>query len=457
METTHISKRLNLFDSSMIIMGSMIGSGIFIVSADIARSVHTPGLLLAAWILTAIITLMGALSYGELAAMMPHAGGQYVYLKESFSPLFGFLYGWTLFTVIQTGTIAAVAVAFAKFSGVFIPDINDNFIGMKMGESFGLTSQRIVGIIAVWLLTFLNLRGIKSGALVQNVFTVTKVGALLLVVLVGLGIGFSGKGNMQNFEPFFPSDWQAGFIGIFAAAMVGSLFSSDAWNNITFTAGEIKSPQRNLPLSLFIGTGVVSILYILANVTYIYVLGINGIASAPSDRVGTALLQTLLGSGGEIVMTALILVSTFGCLNGMVLAGARVYYAMAKDGYFIRSAERLNRNQVPSTALFLQAIWASLLTLSGKYIDLLNYVIFAVLLFYILTVAGLIKLRLTQPDRTRPYKVIGYPVVPALYIVLASVICIFLMIEKTTPSLAGLGIVLAGVPIYYFTMNKNKA
>jgi APA family basic amino acid/polyamine antiporter len=447
------SKKLNLFDSAMIIMGSMIGSGIFIVSADIARSVHTPGMLLAVWLLTAVITLMGALSYGELSAMMPKAGGQYIYLKEAFNPLFGFLYGWTLFTVIQTGTIAAVGVAFAKFSGVLFPFINDEPLGFSIG-TFAITNQRIIGILAVWLLTILNLRGVKSGAMIQNIFTVTKVGALLLVILAGFGLGMSGNGNVQNFQPLFPSEWEWGMVGIFAAAMVGSLFSSDAWNNITFTAGEIQKPQRNIPLSLLIGTGVVSLLYILANVIYIYVLGMEGIAGAKSDRVGTALLENLLGSGGELVMTGLILISTFGCLNGMILSGARVYYAMAKDGYFLKPAEKLNANQVPSNALFLQAIWASLLTLSGKYGDLLDYVIFAVLIFYILTVAGLIRLRITQPDRERPYKVIGYPFVPVLYIVLATFICVFLLVMKPEFSFAGLGIVLLGVPVYFWTKRK---
>ena len=455
-------KKLSLLDAAMIIMGSMIGSGIFIVSADIARQVKSPGMLLLVWILTGIITIFGALSYGELAAMMPKAGGQYIYLKEAYNPLFGFLYGWTLFTVIQTGTIAAVAVAFAKFTGVFFTGISDKniLLAVPLGENvFQINTQQILGMAVVIFLTLLNFRDIKTGAFVQNLFTFAKIGALLLMILLGLVLGVGGLGNTQHF-------WEStgnlnlfsiAGIGIFCGAMVGSLFSSDAWNNITFTAGEVRNPQRNLPLSLILGTGTVTLLYLLANVVYLYILPLEQIQTAESDRVGTLLMQKILGDSGRFFMAAMIMISTFGCVNGMLLAGARVYFAMATDKLFFRQAQQLNKNGVPANALIAQCIWTCLLILSGSYGQLLDYVIFTVLIFYILTVAGVFILRRTQPDTPRPYKTFGYPLVPALYILFAFVICLALLLipEKQKISLYGLGIVLAGIPVFYFIERRK--
>jgi APA family basic amino acid/polyamine antiporter len=447
-------KKLSLLDSAMIIMGSMIGSGIFIVSADISRQVKSPGMLLLVWLLTGIITVFGALSYGELAAMMPKAGGQYIYLKEAYNPLFGFLYGWTLFTVIQTGTIAAVAVAFAKFTGVFFPLISDKEVLLSVG-SFAINTQQLVGILVVIALTFLNFRDIKTGAFVQNLLTFTKIGALLLLILLGLAIGLGGLGNWSNFSQSTGEFnlFSLGGVGIFCGAMVGSLFSSDSWNNITFTAGEVKNPQRNLPLSLILGTGTVTLLYLLANVVYIYLLPIDKIQTAESDRVGTLLMKTILGDNGKFFMAVMIMISTFGCVNGLILAGGRVYFAMAKDKLFVPQAGKLNKNGVPANALIAQCIWTCLLTLSGSYGQLLDYVIFTVLIFYILTVAGVFILRNKMPDAPRPYKTFGYPVVPALYILAALVVCLALFFnpDKQQACLYGLGIVVAGIPVYFIT------
>jgi basic amino acid/polyamine antiporter, APA family len=447
------SPKLSLLDSAMLIMGSMIGSGIFIVSAAIARDVQTPGLLLLAWVVTGIITIFGALSYGELAAMMPQAGGQYVYLKEAYNPMSGFLYGWTLFAVIQTGTIAAVGVAFAKFTGVFLDFINEKpvvFLGF-----FSLSTQQLLGMACVLALTFLNFRDVKTGALVQNLFTFAKIGAVLLMIGLGIFAAFQGKGSWQNFSPAFPQTFSPGMLGIFGAALVGSLFSSDAWNNITFTAGEVKNPQRNLPLSLLIGTGAVTLLYLAANLVYVYLLPISQIQNASSDRVGTLLMQNILGNPGGYFMAAMIMISTFGCLNGLILSGGRVYFAMAKDKLFFPKAGQLNKNGVPANALAFQGVWACLLTLTGRYNDLLDFVIFAVLIFYILTVAAVFVLRQKRPEILRPYRTFGYPVVPGLYILLALGICVCLLIYKPEASFSGLGIVLIGIPVY-FLLNRNR-
>ena len=455
-------KKLNLFDSTMIIMGSMIGSGIFIVSAQISRDVQTPGLLILAWVITAVMTIIGALCYGELAAMMPKAGGQYIYLKEAYNPLMGFLYGWTLFTVIQCGTIAAVGVAFAKFLGVFIPGVSATNTVFSVG-SFAVNTQQVVAIVVIVLLSLTNLRGLKTGALVQNFFTVTKIGALVLLILVGLVLGVTtGHGTWANFHPAFPkvSDLSPygliGAAGVFGAALVGSLFSADAWNNITFTAGEVKNPQKDIPRSLIIGTGTVLLIYILVNVVYVFNLPIEQIKTAENDRVATLLVDTIAGSSGKFIMAGLIIISTFGCINGMVLAGARVYYAMANDGLFFPSAGKLSKNGVPANALLFQMVWCSILALSGTYGHLLDYVIFAVLLFYIFTIGGVFILRKKQPNASRPYKTWGYPVLPALYIILAIWVCISLLKYKPDYTYPGLIIVLIGVPIYFVLKRSTK-
>jgi APA family basic amino acid/polyamine antiporter len=486
-EKHEFKRALNLLDSTTIVIGSMIGSGIFIVSADIARTIGSPGWLLVAWVLTGVITLIAALSYGELAAMMPHAGGQYVYLRESYGSLIGFLYGWTLFLVIQSGTIAAVAIAFSRFTGVFLPWFSpDNWI-LKIGTfgpyhmpfgsmgpyNVGLHTQNLLAIASICLLTWVNTRGIHEGKIVQNIFTFTKTAALLGLILIGFIIGKNADAVAANFSNF----WNATFTQIengqlsvrplmnmalystLGAAMVGSLFSADAWNNITFTAGEVINPKRNIPLSLALGTAIVSVLYILANIVYLNVLPLHGspdgatvaergIQFASSDRVGTAAAQAIFGDGAAFVMAGLIMVSTFGCNNGLILAGARVYYAMAKDRLFFKNVGELNVHSVPSRGLVTQGIWASVLCLSGTYSDLLDYVVFAVLIFYVLTIAGLFILRKKRPDAERPYKAFGYPVIPALYIIIASLICIDLLFVRPNYTWPGLIIVLLGIPVY---------
>jgi len=448
-------KKLTLLDSTTIIMGSMIGSGIFIVSTDIARQVQTPGMLLLAWAVTAVITILGALSYGELAAMMPKAGGQYVYLKEAYNPMFGFLYGWTLFAVIQTGTIAAVAMAFALFTGVFIPQISPNHHLFEIG-SFAVSTQQVVAIAVIVFLSVYNYRDVKAGALLQNIFSITKVVALLLLVILGIYFGVKNAGAVSNFTPAFPDVISWTTIAVFGAALTGSLFSADAWNNITYTAGEVKNPQRNLPLSLFIGTAVVLSLYFLANVAYISVLGMDGIAAADNKRLGTVMMQSILGEHGNLFMAAMIMVSTFGCLNGIIFTAARVYYAMAKDKLFFRPAAHLNKNGVPAKSLTMQCIWASALCFSGSYGDLLDYVMFAVMIFYVLTVTGLFILRFKKPDAERPYRTFGYPILPGIYVLLAALVSYFMLINNNSNCLRGLAIMLIGIPVYYIFKSTNK-
>ncbi len=456
------NKKLNLLDSSMLVMGSMIGSGIFIVSAGMGRDLGNPENLLLAWIVTGLLTLFAALSYAELGAMMPKAGGQYVYLKEAYGKLFGFLYGWTLFTVIQTGTIAAVAVAFARFTGVLIPWFSEKNI-LIGNSSFGVSAVQLLGIVVVWLLTFSNFRAVKEGALVQNIFTISKITALVFVIIAGVFFIFAHPEGIYQFKweqvwkiPTTDGLMQNLSFGVFAAALVGSIFSSDAWNNITFTSSEIENPQKNLPKALLIGTGGVTILYLFSNWVFINAIPFESIQNAPSDRVGTLLMKTVFGNIGEILMALLIMVSTFGCINGLTLSGSRVYYAMSKDGLFFKAAQKLNKNEAPQQALIFQAIWTSLLTLSGSYGDLLDYVVFAVLLFYILTVFALFLFRFKKPNEERPYKVWGYPLVPAIYILLASAICISLLIYKPNYTYPGLGIVLLGVPVYYLFARKGS-
>ena len=447
---TGLIKGLGLLDSTTLVMGSMIGSGIFIVAAEIAREVASPGLLIMTWIITAVLTLIAALSYGELAAAMPHAGGQYVYLREAFGPLSGFLFGWTMFLVIQTGTIAAVAVAFAKYTGVFLPGVSARNYLFGHGR-LGVNTQELLAIAIVVLLTLVNTRGIRAGARVQNVFTFAKTAALLGLVILGFTVGRNPEAVAANFTGFWRSSGGLlTVVRLVGVAMVGSLFSSDAWNNVTFTAGEVRNPRRNLPLSLALGVGIVSALYIACNFVYLNVLPLDAIQHAAEDRVATAAVARMLGPSAVQVMAAAIMISTFGCTNGLILAGARVYYAMALDRVFFQRAARLDgRSGAPVFALALQCVWACLLTLSGSYGDLLDYVIFAVLLFYILTISGIFVLRRKRPDLERPYKAFGYPVLPALYIAIAGVIEVLLLMYKPTYTFPGLGIVLLGVPVYF--------
>jgi basic amino acid/polyamine antiporter, APA family len=444
---TGLVKGLGLMDATTIVMGSMIGSGIFIVSADIARQVQSPGALLITWVVTALLTIIAALSYGELAAAMPHAGGQYVYLREAFGPLYGFLYGWTLFLVIQTGTVAAVAVAFAKYTGVFFPGISADIWLLPF-----LNTQQLLAILTLVFLTWVNTKGLKTGSRVQNVFTFTKTAALLGLIVFGFLMGHSEVAIERNFSGFWGnSGWNWNTITLIGVAMVGSLFSSDAWNNVTFTAGEVRNPERNLPLSLALGVGIVSALYLACNVVYLMALPLEQIQTAAEDRVATVVAQQMWGPVAVQLLAAGIMISTFGCANGMLLAGSRVYYAMAKDKLFFRQAGTLNpASHTPVASLWLQCAWACLLTLSGRYNDLLDYVIFAVLLFYILTIAGIFVLRRTRPDMERPYRAIGYPILPIVYILVAGLIEVLLLLYKPNYTWPGLIIVLLGIPVYFF-------
>jgi APA family basic amino acid/polyamine antiporter len=469
---------LSLIDATMLVVGSMIGSGIFIVSADISRTMNSPGGLLLVWVATLVITVFGALSYGELAAAMPRAGGQYVFLREGLGHLPGFLYGWTLFMVIQTGTIAAVAVAFSRFLGVFIPAVSpDLFVSfgklpMPGGEiELGLSPQRVVGIVIIALLTFVNMRGLREAKWIQNIFTTAKTAALLGLVLLGLTIGRNAEAIRGNFSHMFadmPSGSQAvSFLGLelalpalllaFGASMVGSLFSADAWNNVTFAAAEVERPQRNLPIALALGTGSVTLLYVLANVAYLNVLKLSEIQNAPQDRVGTLALEHIFGPVGAYLMAGAILISTFGCINGLILAGARVYYAMARDGVFFERAGRISpKTHVPVWALGVQGVWTAFLTLTGSYGQLLDYVIFAALIFYVATMFALFALRRKRPEMERPYRAFGYPVIPALYLLAALAIAVVLLVAKPQYSFAGLFIVVLGIPVYYIWRAMGK-
>ncbi len=446
---TGLVKGLGLLDATTLVMGSMIGSGIFIVAADIARQVASPGLLIMTWVVTAALTLIAALSYGELAAAMPQAGGQYVYLREAYGPLSGFLFGWTMFLVIQTGTIAAVVVAFAKFTGVFFPAISAQRYLLRLGP-LGVSTQQGLAMAVLILLTWVNTRGLRAGALVQNSFTFAKTAALLGLVGLGVAVGSNPEAVARNFDHFWQgADWTFASIRLVGVAMVGALFSSDAWNNVTFTAGEIRDPRRNVPLALALGVAVVSAIYIACNFVYLAVLPLEAIQGAAEDRVATAAARVILGPVAVQVMAAAIMISTFGCANGLILAGARVYYAMALDGLFFRGIARLDpRRHTPVVSLTVQCVWACLLTLSGTYSDLLDYVIFAVLLFYILTIAGIFVLRRRRPDLERPYRAWGYPVLPGIYIALAGLIEILLLLYKPKYTWPGLILVLLGVPVY---------
>ncbi len=456
-EAGGLVKGLGLMDASMLVMGSMIGSGVFIVSADIARQTQSPGLLMLTWVVTAVLTTIAALSYGELAAAMPKAGGMYVYLREAFGPLSGFLYGWTLFTVIQTGTIAAVAVAFAKFLGEFLPVVSARNWIFQIGP-LGLNTQMAAAIALLVFLTWVNTRGLKAGASVQNVFTFAKIGALGALIVLGIALGRRPEAISANFGNFWgEAEWGWAAVKMVGLAMVGSLFSSDAWHSVTFTAGEVRNPKRNLPLSLAMGVGVVSVIYLLCNLVYLMALPLGGIQNAPEDRVATAAMTVMFGESATWMMALAVLVSTFGCVNGLVMTGSRVYYAMARDGLFFKACGRVDaKTHVPVVSLWVQCAWGSALTLSGSYSDLLDYVIFAVLLFYILTIVGLFVLRRTKPLMERPYRAFGYPVLPALYIGAASVIEILLLVYKPSYTWPGLIIVMMGVPVYMAWTAVNK-
>lgn len=472
-QTTSFKQSLGLRDATMIVAGSMIGSGIFIVSTDIVRNVGSAGWLIAVWLITGLMTVMAAVSYGELSGMYPKAGGQYVYLKEAFNPLAGFLYGWSSFTVIQTATIAAVAVAFSRFTAYLIPEVGESNILFSIG-SLNISAAQILAIALIIFLTYTNTRGIKEGKTIQTIFTTVKLLSIFGLIVLGFLL-------VKN--SFWTENWQTGLnavqleknsaggfvsngswlpisgtvlIGAIAASMVGSLFSSDAWNNVTFIAGEIKNPKRNIGLSLFLGTLIVSIIYITTNLMYLNVLSLDQIAFPEGDRVAVAASNAIFGSAGALVIAVMIMISTFGCNNGLILAGARVYYTMAKDGLFFKQAGVLNKNAVPQWALWAQAVVASLLCLSGGYNDLLDMIAFVVVLFYVLTIIGIFILRKKRPDAERPYKAFAYPFMPALYIVLGLTFCVFLIIFKPAYTLWGLGIVLAGIPVYYIAISQRR-
>jgi len=486
-------RSLTLLDATMLVVGSMIGSGIFIVSADIGRQMNSPGGLIMVWVITALITVFGALSYGELAAAMPRAGGQYVFLREGLGHVWGFLYGWTLFMVIQTGTIAAVAVAFARFLGVFFPAVSPELF-VSFGRipvpgsaapgavcsmppfcgtiELGLSPQRVVGIVIIALLTYVNMRGVREAKWIQNIFTAAKTAALLGLVLLGLTIGRNAEAIASNFS-FFWADTTGGSQAVsilgaevmfpalvlaFGGAMVGSLFSADAWNNVTFAAAEVNNPRRNLPIALALGTGIVTLLYVLANFAYLSVLKLSQIQNAPEDRVGTLALQAMFGPVGAYLMAGAILISTFGCINGLILAGARVYYAMARDGLFFQRAGVISpKTHVPVWALGVQGVWTAFLTLTGSYGQLLDYVVFAALLFYVLTMVSLFTLRVKRPDLDRPYRAFGYPVIPGLYMLACLSIAVILLFAKPEYTFAGLFIVLLGIPVYFLWRRGHPA
>lgn len=469
---TEFKPSLGLIDGTMIVAGSMIGSGIFIVSTDIARNVGSAGWLIIVWLITALMTIMAAVSYGELSGMYPNAGGQYVYLKKAFNPLAGFLYGWSSFTVIQTATIAAVAVAFSRFTAYLVPEVGENNILFTFGQ-LNISAAQLLAIALILFLTYTNTRGIKGGKIIQNVFTTVKLLSLFGLIIAGF---------LFVKHSFWGENWQTGLnamqlekqngafvlhgnwlpiggtvlIGAVAASMVGSLFSSDAWNNVTFIAGEIKNPRRNIGLSLFLGTLIVSLVYITMNLMYLNALSLDQIAYPEGDRVAVAASTAVFGNAGAIVIAVMIMVSTFGCNNGLILAGARVYYTMAQDGLFFKQAAKLNNNAVPQWALWAQACVACILCLSGGYNDLLDMIAFVVVLFYVLTIIGIFVLRIKEPNAERPYKAFAYPVLPALYIILGIIFCVFLIIFKPAYTLWGLGIVLAGIPVYFIAIASDK-
>ena len=466
-EDKHLKRELGLLDGTMLVVGSMIGSGIFIVSAGMTKNVGSVGWLILIWVLSGIMTMIAAVSYGELSAMFPKAGGQYVYLKEAYNKLIAFLYGWSFFAVIQTGTIAAVGVAFAKFTAYLYPAAGPDNILYTIG-SFNFNAAQLVSIATVVLLTYINSRGVKNGKHIQTIFTIAKIASLFGLIIFGLTLAFNAEvWNINWSDASTARQWDADtqswttiggavLVSAIAASMVGSLFSSDAWNSVTFISGEIKNPARNVGLSLFYGTLIVTIIYIAANIMYIAVLPVDGIAFADQERVAIAAAQPIFGSTGTYIIAIMIMISTFGCNNGLIMSGARVYYTMAKDGLFFKKAGELNSASVPGWGLWIQCIWTSVLCLSGQYGDLLDYVMIIVVIFYILTIYGIFILRKKRPDATRPYRAFGYPVLPIIYFVLATAFCIMLL--KDRPSTCGWGVVimLAGIPVYYLTKPKKE-
>ncbi|MBF6653402.1 amino acid transporter [Flavobacterium columnare] len=466
-QTQQFKKELGLLDGTLLVVGSMIGSGIFIVSADITRNIGSAGWLIAIWIISALITMTAAVSYGELSAMFPQAGGQYVYLKEAYNKLIAFLYGWSFFSVIQTGTIAAVGVAFSKFTAYLIPTFSENNFIIDH-PSFKLSTSQIVSIITIIILTYINSKGVKNGKIIQKIFTITKIASLFGLIV----FGFILAAKSEIWDANWNTTWTAqsfnketntwtivsGYtlLSAIAASMVGSLFSSDAWNGVTFISGEIKNPERNVGLSLFLGTLIVSVIYILANVMYLAVMPLNAIAFAPSDRVAVVASEHIFGTTGTFIIAIMIMISTFGCNNGLIMAGSRVYYTMAKDGLFFKKAAELNNAAVPGWGLWIQCIWASLLCLTGKYGALLDFVMIIVIIFYVLTILGIFILRKKKPELKRPYKAFGYPILPALYIIVSLAICTMLLIDRTSTCGWGVLIMLIGIPIYYITKGKEK-
>ena len=469
-ETNGFKPSLRLIDATMIVAGSMIGSGIFIVSTDIVRNVGSAGWLIVVWVITGLMTVMAAVSYGEMSGMFPKAGGQYIFLKEAFNPLAGFLYGWSSFTVIQTATIAAVGVAFSRFTAYLVPEVGENIYLFSLAN-FHISAAQVLAIAMIVFLTYTNTKGINGGKIIQTTFTTVKLLSLFGLIILGF---------LLVKHSFWNENWQTGLqavqlekvngqfikngnwfpvsgavlIGAIAASMVGSLFSSDAWNNVTFIAAEIKNPKRNIGLSLFLGTFIVSVIYITTNLMYLNALPLHEIAFPGGDRVAVAASNAIFGSAGAKVIAVMIMVSTFGCNNGLILAGARVYYTMAKDGLFFRKAGALNKNAVPQWALWAQALVACILCLSGGYNDLLDMIAFVVVIFYVLTIIGVFVLRKTKPNIERPYKAFAYPFLPALYIIMGLVFCVFLVLFKPLYTLWGLGIVLAGIPVYYITVHN---
>jgi APA family basic amino acid/polyamine antiporter len=473
-----LKRTLGLADATSIVAGSMIGSGIFIVTTLMMRDIGSVGWILVLWLITGLITVFAALSYGELAGMMPNAGGQYVYIQRAYGRLISFLYGWTVFTVIQTGVIAAVAVAFAKYTAVFFPDLNTAFF--NIGSSFEITFAQLLAILMIVFLTFINSRGVENGKIIQLIFTTAKVSALFALIVLGFAYAFKTDTLARNFQniwdasrtmldengKFVSAKPLVGFalLGAMGSTIINSLFSSDAWNNVTFIAGEIKEPKKNIPRSLFLGTLIVTMIYILANLAYLAILPTgnpegstvldHGIKFAQNDRVGAAAASVIFGGIGASIMAILIMISTFGCNNGLILAGSRLFYAMSKDGLFFKKAKNINSFNVPGIALWIQCAWASVLCLTGTYKDLIVFSTFASLIFYILTIAGLFVLRKKEPETERPYKAFGYPYIPIIYCLLTAFICIDLLVYDTRNSGISLIIIALGLPIYYFNNKK---
>lgn len=478
-EKQTFKRELGLLNATSLVAGSMIGSGIFIVTAAMARDLGSSAWLLIVWLITGLLTMSAALSYGELAGMMPNAGGQFVYIQRAYGKLMSFLYGWTVFTVIQTGVIAAVAVAFANYSAVFFPALENKLF--TIGKSFVFSNKQVLAMASIILLTYINTKGVQSGKTLQLIFTIAKLFALFALIVLGLYVGLQTDVLSNNFANMWDASQTVlnedgtvtvtkiagiALLGAMGATIINSLFSSDAWNNVTFIAGEIKDPKKNIPRSLFLGTLIVTIIYILANIAYLSLLPMNGsplgesvmnngIMFADQDRVGAAAANVIMGNVGVFVMAGLIMISTFGCNSGLILSGGRLFYAMSKDGLFFKKAGELNANNVPAKALWLQCVWACVLCISGKYNDLLTYATFASLLFYILTIYGIFILRKKEPNTERPYKAFGYPIIPAIYILVTSLICFCLLYYQTKSTGLGLLIVALGIPVYYLMKGKK--